>query len=90
MFIAAISPVLYTSFTAYNALYAFEQQAKLYRDTLTKLQHARLHMPDMTPGASEREFTNQLNRYIDEVEKTLLVEQEQWGELATRMKPDGT
>src|SRR5215472_6012963 len=39
MFIAAIAPVFYMSFTSYNALYAFDQQAQLYRDTLTKLQH---------------------------------------------------
>jgi len=88
MFIAAIAPVFYTSFTSYNALYAFEQQAKLYRDTLTKLQYTRVLIPDVTQGASEREFTNQLNKYIDEVERVLLVEQEQWEELATRMKPD--
>ena len=88
MFIAAISPVFYTSFTSYNSLYAFEQQAKLYRETLSKLQYTRVLIPDVTQEASEGEFTNQLNKYIDEVERVLLVEQEQWGELATRMKPD--
>jgi len=88
MFIAAIAPVFYTSFTSYYALYAFDRQARLYRDTLTKLRYTRALMPDVTPEVSEREFTNQLNKYIDEVERVLRVEQEQWEELATRMRPD--
>lgn len=89
MFIAAISPVLYTTFTAYNTLYAFEQQAKLYRDTLTKLQFTQVLMPDITQGEDDIAVANQLNKYIEEVENIFLVEQGHWGQLATRMKPDG-
>ncbi|TMC18379.1 MAG: SLATT domain-containing protein [Chloroflexi bacterium] len=84
---AAICPVLSTAFTAYSALYGFEQQAKLYQDTIRNLQQARVLMPDVQRGLSQTDFANQLDNYVQEIESTFLKEQSQWGQFAKNMKP---
>lgn len=87
---AAICPVLSTAFAAYNALYAFEQQAKLYQDTINNLQRARVLVPDVKQGLSDADFAAHLNKFVQEVENVFLTEQGQWGQLAKRMKPHDT
>ncbi len=87
---AAICPLLATALAAYNALYAFEQQAKLYQDTINNLLPARAFAPDVKQGLSDAEFAEQLNKYVQEVENIFLVEQGQWGQLAKRMRPPET
>ena len=87
MIIAAICPVLSTAFAAYSTLYGFEQQTKLYQDTVNNLMQARALMPDPQQIIDEADFTRQLSRYIQEVENTLQAEQGQWGQLVKRMKP---
>jgi len=87
---AAICPVFSTAFAAYSALYAFEQQAKLYQDTIINLQRARVLLPDVKQGQSEVPFGAQLDKYVQEVENIFLVEQGQWGQLAKKMKPSET
>ncbi len=86
---AAICPVLSTAVAAYSALYAFEQQAKLYQDTIINLQRARVLLPDVDvkQGQSETALGTQMDKFVDEVENTFLVEQGQWGQLAKKMKP---
>lgn len=87
LLLAAICPVLSTALTAYNTLYAFEQQAKLYRDALYNLQKVRVHLPILHQGLHEADFAQQLHTYVHEVEKILQVERGQWGQLAKSMKP---
>ncbi len=87
LIIAAISPVLYTVLTAYNSLYAFEQQAKLYQDTVYALLKVHTLSPELQSGLSEQAFAEQVHDYIDKVENIFLVEQGQWGQLAGRMRP---
>lgn len=87
---AAICPVLSTAFAAYNALYAFEQQAKLYRDTVNNLLQVRALAPDLKQGLGEPEFALELDKFVQEVENIFLVEQGQWGQLAKKMKPTET
>lgn len=84
---AVICPILSTALTGYNALFAFERQAKLYQDALSNLQKARVYLPVLQPGLSEADFTQQLNTYVQEVEKVLQTEQGQWGQMAKNMKP---
>lgn len=86
LLLAAICPILSTTLTAYNTLYAFEQQAKLYRDALYNLQKVRIHLPVAQQGLSERDFAQQLHTYIREVEKILQVERGQWGQLVRNIK----
>jgi hypothetical protein len=74
---------------AYNALYSFEQQAKLFQDTINALFQARILAPDpaINPGLNEEEYACLLEKYVQEVEKVLLVEQGVWGQIAKNMKP---
>ena len=87
LLIAAISPVLYTTLTAYSALYGFEQQAKLYRDTSYALLQTHTTSPDLRQGLTEEQYKKELDKYVHEVENIFLVEQGQWGQLAKKMKP---
>ena|ERR1700730_2690296 len=83
---AAICPVLATALAAYNALYAFEQQAKLYQDAINNLARARVLVLNM----GDPDFAAKVDNYVQEVEKIFLTEQGQWGQLAKRMRPHET
>ena len=87
LLLAAICPVLSTTLAAYNTLYAFEQQAKLYRDAFYNLQKVRIYLPAMQQGGNKSDFAQQLHTFVHEVEKILQSEQGQWGQLARNMKP---
>jgi hypothetical protein len=87
LLVAAIFPVLSTAIAGYSVLYAFEQQAKLFHDTINNLLLARSLAPDVKQGLSDTDFTIQLEKYVNEVEKIYLAEQGQWGQLAKLMKP---
>jgi len=87
---AAIFPIFSTALAAYSALYGFEQQAKLYQDTINNLLRARALAPIPGQNLTEAEFTRLLNDYVQEVEKTFQKEQGQWGQLAEHMRPAET
>lgn len=87
LLLAAIFPVLSTTLAAYGALYAFEQQAKLYQDTIIALSQTQLLSPEMKQGLDETAFIQASSQYIHEVENIFLVEQGQWGQLAKKMRP---
>lgn len=90
LLVAAISPIFSTALAAYNTLYGFEHQAKLYQDTVNNLLHAHALSPIVEPNLTETEFARQLDEYVQEVEKTFQKEQGQWGQLAEHMKPPET
>jgi hypothetical protein len=90
LLIAAICPTLSTALAGYNALYAFEQQAKLYRDTAYSLMKTHALAPDVEQDLDDAEFAQKRDHYIHEVEAIFLVEQGQWGQLARKMKPSET
>lgn len=84
LLIAAISPILSSALAGYSALYGFEQQAKLYQDTITNLRKTRVREPQLElSDVSEQQVTE----YVKEIENVLLVEQGQWGQLARELKP---
>ncbi len=87
LLLAAICPILSTALTAYNTLYAFGRQAKLYQDAFYNLQKVRAQQLEDQQGLSDDEFSRQLHRYVQQVEKILQIEQGQWGQLARTMKP---
>jgi LAS superfamily LD-carboxypeptidase LdcB len=66
--LAAIFPIFFTALAAYSALYSFEQQSKLYQDTINNLLRARALAPISEHHLGEIEFTRQLNDYVREVE----------------------
>jgi len=84
---AAICPVLFTALAAYRTLYGFEEQAKLYQDTIHNLELSADIISDESEGLSEAEFVESLKKYIDDVEGVFLTEQGQWGQLAKDLKP---
>ncbi len=84
LLIAAISPILSSALAGYSALYGFEQQAKLYQDTINNLKQARNREPQLDLSDANAQ---QVNEYIQEIENVLLVEQGQWGQLARELKP---
>jgi hypothetical protein len=88
--LAAIFPIFSAALAAYSALYGFEQQSKLYQDTINNLLRVRALAPVPEQNLPEDEFTRQLNDYVQEVEKTFQREQGQWGQLAEHMKPPET
>lgn len=87
LLLAAICPVLSTTLAGYNALYAFEQQAKVYRDARQNLERLTIQLPDLQPGQDEDEFAKQVNTYVQETEAVLRTERGYWGQLAKNMKP---
>lgn len=90
LLVAAICPILSTAFAAYGTLYAFEQQAKLYQDTINNLQGARVLLADLEQGPNDDDFAVRLSNYVQTVENIFLAEQGQWGQLAKKMKPAET
>jgi hypothetical protein len=87
LIIAAIFPVLYTTLAAYNTLYGFDQQAKLYQDTAYRLAETHTISPDLQKGLSEQDFAARSHEYVNRIEDIFLVEQGQWGQLAEKMRP---
>lgn len=87
LFLAAICPVLSTALAGYNALYAFEQQAKIYRDARQNLEMLHAKMPDFQKAQNKEEFARQLKVYVQETEMVLQTEHGYWGQLAKNMKP---
>jgi hypothetical protein len=84
---AAICPILATALTAYNALYAFEQQAKIYEDTAHNLEKLRAQEFLLQQNRQKETFPEQLRAYVQDVEQILQIEHGQWGQLAKSMKP---
>lgn len=84
---AAILPVLSTTLTAYGALYAFGQQAKIYEDAAKKLQMLEIEHFKLGREVDTTDFVPRLNRYLEKVEEVFEKERGQWGQLAEHMKP---
>ena len=84
LLIAAISTILSSALTGYSALYGFEQQAKLYQDTINNLKRIRIREPQLDFNDAS---VQQINQYVQEIENVLLIEQGQWGQLARKLKP---
>jgi hypothetical protein len=74
--IAAVAlPALSTALAGYGALYAFEQQNKLYDDALSALRQSDA----AAPGS--------VVEYAAVIEEILAREQAQWGQLVAEIKP---
>jgi hypothetical protein len=84
--LAVVFPILSTAIQAYDDLYAFEQQAKLYQDAANALHRVRADAPDLRPGLTKDEYRRGLAAYVEEVEDVLRKELSQWGQLRNEMK----
>lgn len=83
LLVAAISPIISTAIAGYSVLYGFEQQAKLYHDTLGNLRKKHPPKFDAKHGLSDIALT----QYVHDIENTFQMEQGQWGQLAGKLKP---
>ena len=79
--LAVSLPMVSTAVAAYDNLYAFEQQAKLYRDAGDSLLFVRADAPDLRPGLTAAGACRALNSYVNRVESVMRREQGQWGQL---------
>ena len=78
-------PALATAFTAYDALYAFQHQAKLFQDAALLLARARATEPDAAEAADDQARS----QYVATVENILVTESGHWGQLISDLKlPD--
>jgi hypothetical protein len=82
--LAIIFPALGTAFAAYDRLYAFEQQAKLYKDARGALDAHRYRSLGKA-SLSESEFRAVVSDHVQEVEGVLRSEQGQWGQLISQI-----
>ncbi|HEX8967812.1 MAG TPA: SLATT domain-containing protein [Chloroflexota bacterium] len=79
-------PTLSSALTAYDRLYAFDQQAKLYRDAAHALQLARADLPDRRQTPDDTAYARGLGAYVTEVEGVFGREQGQWGQLISELQ----
>ena len=85
---ATLFPILSTAIAAYNSLYGFEQQAKLYQDSIDNLISARDALaPIALANLDDIQYTKRVDTYVENVEKVFQEEQGQWGQLAEKFKP---
>jgi hypothetical protein len=84
--LGVLLPALSAALTAYNSLYSFEQQAKLYQDALLALRKAEASGFD-AEQAAEDEAEAKLAAYVNLVEGVFRKEQGQWGQLISDLKP---
>ena len=85
--LAVAFPALSTALAAYNALYAFERQAKIYGDAANALLRARADSPDLKPAMDDAAFQEALRAHVKQIEQILRTEQAQWGQLIGEIKP---
>lgn len=84
--IATILPAVSTALAAYLALYAFEQQSKIYGDAAHALQAASSRRPDPEAGRDGRTAEQNIAEYVLRVEGVFRREQGQWGQLTSQIQ----
>jgi hypothetical protein len=87
--LAAILPAMSTALAAYIALYAFEQQSKIYGDAAQAVQAAARSTPRPGTAQDERPLEEDPAELVKRVEGALQQEQAQWGQLTSQIQiPD--
>ncbi len=79
--VAAILAAASTALAGYIALYAFDQQSKIYADAVHAVRS--VWRPTSDPGQ-----TPNLTGMAGQVEQALRQEQGQWGQLTSQIRPD--
>jgi hypothetical protein len=75
-------PALATACTAYDALYAFQHQARLFQDAAELLDGARAAEPDPAEAADDQARSG----YVATVEGILVTESGHWRQLISDLK----
>jgi SMODS and SLOG-associating 2TM effector domain 1 len=89
--LATILPAVSTALAAYVALYAFEQQSKIYGDAERAVRAASRPVPDPTARLGGHTPAENVAGYVRRVEGALRQEHAQWGQLTSQIQiPDQT
>lgn len=86
--VAAILSAASTTLAAYLALYAFEQQSKIYGDAVRAVHVASRPTPDPDLGQTDARLEKDIAAMVQRVEKALRQEQSQWGQFASQLEAD--
>lgn len=86
--LAIIFPALATALAAYERLYAFDRQAKIYRDAVQRLPRALEYKPDAPEGMSPDDYSKATITFVLEVENISRTENGQWGQLINETRTD--
>ncbi|HLX48028.1 MAG TPA: SLATT domain-containing protein [Streptosporangiaceae bacterium] len=84
--IATVLPALSTALAAYLAMYAFEQQSKIYGDAARALLAASWPRPDPEASHGGRTAEQSMAEFVLRVEGVFRQEQGQWGQLTSRIQ----
>jgi SMODS and SLOG-associating 2TM effector domain 1 len=86
--VAAILSAASTTLAAYLALYAFEQQSKIYGDAVRAVHVASRPTPDPDLGQPDAQLEQDIAEMVQRVEKALRQEQSQWGQFTSQLQAD--
>lgn len=84
--LAAILPAMSTALAAYIALYAFEQQSKIYGDAARAVQAASRTASGPNTDRDRHPSDENIAELVRRVEEALHQEQAQWGQLTSRIQ----
>ncbi len=84
--LAAILPAAASALAAYNGLYAFERQSKLYGDAVRAVHAASRPRPDADAPHGGRSPEENVADLVKRVEAAFRQEQAQWGQLTTQIR----
>jgi SMODS and SLOG-associating 2TM effector domain 1 len=85
--LSILFPALSTALTAYNSLFAFEQQLKLYNDASRGLVKARDDAKKLRKSTDDADYQKKVEDYVGKIEGIFSKEQGQWGQLINEIKP---
>jgi len=84
--VSAILPAVSTALAAYLALYAFDQQSKLYGDAVRAVQAAARPVHNPTFGQGGRLPDENIADFVEKVEGAFRKESAQWGQLTSQIQ----
>jgi hypothetical protein len=83
--LATILPAAASALAGYNAVYAFEQQSKIYADAIRAVHAASRPRPDLDAAQGGRSPEECVAELVKRVEAAFRQEQAQWGQLTTHI-----
>jgi hypothetical protein len=84
--LAPILPAIATALSAYIALFAFEQQSKIYGDAVRAIRTASHPLPDSDVPGGGQTPDEQVAELVGRVEAAMRQESAQWGQLTSRIQ----
>ena len=84
--VAAILSAVSTGLAAYLALYAFEQQSKIYGDALRAVRTVSRPTPDPEHAQDDAQLEKDITDLVGRVEQALRQEQAQWGQFTSQIQ----